>query len=173
MISISTIIRLRTAAEGASPINIHLLDKKSNVKTKGNHACLIWRSTFYSGHRIAILSTTNPFIIHTKEWEDNKGTWALQRSSLSIFIYNIHLSSCSMSFNVPLNITVRNDDYLPDSLRCVVEINTSPHHEDRGFILSIQTLLCNIFTCIITASSERLPIAKHLGVFHFNYPFVF
>ena len=123
MISISTIIRLRTAAEGASPINIHLLDKKSNVKTKGNHACLIWRSTFYSGHRIAILSTTNPFIIHTKEWEDNKGTWALQRSSLSIFIYNIHLSSCSMSFNVPLSITVRNDDYLPDSLRCVVEIN--------------------------------------------------
>ena len=124
MISISTIIRLRTAAEGASPINIHLLDKKSNVKTKGNHACLIWRSTFYSGHRIAILSTTNPFIIHTKEWEDNKGTWALQRSSLSIFIYNIHLSSCSMCFNAPLNITVRNDDYLPDSLRCVVEINT-------------------------------------------------
>ena len=124
MISISTIIRLRTAAEGASPINIHRLDKKSNVKTKGNHACLIWRSTFYSGHRIAILSTTNPFIIHTKEWEDNKGTWALQRSSLSIFIYNIYLSSCSMSFNVPLSIPVRNDDYLPDSLRCVVEINT-------------------------------------------------
>ena len=67
MISISTIIRLRTAAEGASPINIHLLDKKSNVKTKGNHACLIGRSMFYSGHRIAILSTNNPIIKKTKK----------------------------------------------------------------------------------------------------------
>ena len=62
-------------------------------------------------------------------------------------------------FQSSIDFTVRNDDYLPDSLRCVVEINTSPHHEDRDFILNIQILLCNIFTRIITASSERPTMA--------------
>ena len=61
--------RLKTqhqAVDDPVVISIRKYIMKRWKNEEGIHACLIWRSMFYSGHRIAILSTNNPIIKKTE-----------------------------------------------------------------------------------------------------------
>ena len=105
-------------------ISIRKYIMKRAIKERGNHACLIWRSMFYFGHRIAILSTNNPIIKKT----DASPRFVKRRGNLSILQHYLqnHLH-CSQLLNMinftdvmasafnTFNFTVRNDVLLSDS----------------------------------------------------------
>ena len=105
-------------------ISIRKYIMKRAIKERGNHACLIWRSMFYFGHRIAILSTNNPIIKKT----DASPRFVKRRGNLSILQHylqnHLHCSQLLNKINFTdlmasafstFNFTVRNDVLLSDS----------------------------------------------------------
>ena len=119
--------RLKTqhqAVDDPVVISIRKCIMKRWKNEEGNHACLIWRSMFYSGHRIAILSTNNPIIKKT----DASPRFVKRRGNLSILQHylqnHLHCSQLLNKINFTdlmasafstFNFTVRNDVLLTDS----------------------------------------------------------
>ena len=156
-------------------ISIRKYIMKRAIKERGNHACLIWRSMFYFGHRIAILSTNNPIIKKT----DASPRFVKRRGNLSILQHylqnHLHCSQLlnkinftdlmASAFNT-LNFTVRNDVLLSDS-KLLFRNQQSPHHEDGEFKALIKTLLhLQLSPTIINCYHTLQKVAQGLRDWH-------
>ena len=175
-------LRLYTADEDAvssgrwSSVDLHkkIYHEKSN-KRRVNHACLIWRSMFYFGHRIAILSTNNPIIKKT----DASPRFVKRRGNLSILQHylqnHLHCSQLLNKINFTdlmasafstFNFTVRNDVLLSDS-ELLFRNQQSPPSWGRG----IQSFNENVassstLTYYYKLLSHVAKVAQGLGDWH-------